>query len=313
MDEIYGESGLRLSQIIDPITSLVSDFDSNSASCSSRLGARVHKPYMTAEEGSGVSPSGSDRLQVRSNAHDSKQIGSESPRLIPRRAFPAPVRPPRPHNAKCSSVVFSRDSPYVNVSNLIFRKKDSFTQVVTDAGCVELKDTNSSISSSSNYSKSCKYSPYDFISEPSGYMDYTDKRINRARKDFHMKCFEIKANDTQKSNSVNSTCDPGSPGRVDTYKRSFSSCSRQCHDDQSRHCTAENQIFMDRTSLSLSTVEEEKPSTTYSASESCDGFLNTVEEFNWQERCLELQLELHRSKSQATRIRDMLREKVSNI
>uniref|UniRef100_A0A1B0G5X1 Uncharacterized protein n=1 Tax=Glossina morsitans morsitans TaxID=37546 RepID=A0A1B0G5X1_GLOMM len=30
---------------------------------------------------------------------------------------------------------------------------------------------------------------------------------------------------------------------------------------------------------------------------------------NWQERCLELQLELHRSKNQAGRIRDMLREK----
>ncbi|EDW25967.1 GL14425 [Drosophila persimilis] len=34
-------------------------------------------------------------------------------------------------------------------------------------------------------------------------------------------------------------------------------------------------------------------------------------EINWQERCLELQLELHRSKNQAGRIRDMLREKMS--
>ncbi|KAJ6636079.1 hypothetical protein Bhyg_14666 [Pseudolycoriella hygida] len=32
-------------------------------------------------------------------------------------------------------------------------------------------------------------------------------------------------------------------------------------------------------------------------------------EINWQERCLELQLELHRSKSQAGRIRDMLGDK----
>lgn len=31
---------------------------------------------------------------------------------------------------------------------------------------------------------------------------------------------------------------------------------------------------------------------------------------NWQERCLELQLELHRSRHQAGRVRDMLREKV---
>lgn len=34
-------------------------------------------------------------------------------------------------------------------------------------------------------------------------------------------------------------------------------------------------------------------------------------EINWQERCLELQLELHRSKSQSERIRGMLRDKVS--
>lgn len=31
---------------------------------------------------------------------------------------------------------------------------------------------------------------------------------------------------------------------------------------------------------------------------------------NWQERCLELQLELHRFRHQAGRVRDMLREKV---
>uniref|UniRef100_A0A1Y1LP69 PH domain-containing protein n=1 Tax=Photinus pyralis TaxID=7054 RepID=A0A1Y1LP69_PHOPY len=40
----------------------------------------------------------------------------------------------------------------------------------------------------------------------------------------------------------------------------------------------------------------------------CDG--NTI---NWQERCLELQLELHRSRAQATRTRDMLRDKLSEL
>ncbi|KAJ9584008.1 hypothetical protein L9F63_021651 [Diploptera punctata] len=34
---------------------------------------------------------------------------------------------------------------------------------------------------------------------------------------------------------------------------------------------------------------------------------------NWQERCLELQLELHRFRHQAGRVRDMLREKVSTL
>lgn len=36
-------------------------------------------------------------------------------------------------------------------------------------------------------------------------------------------------------------------------------------------------------------------------------------QINWQERCLELQLELHRSRNQAGRVRDMLREKVSVV
>lgn len=38
-----------------------------------------------------------------------------------------------------------------------------------------------------------------------------------------------------------------------------------------------------------------------------------IPEINWQERCLELQLELHRSKNQGERIRGMLRDKVSAI
>ncbi|XP_031629061.1 uncharacterized protein CG43867 isoform X3 [Contarinia nasturtii] len=36
-------------------------------------------------------------------------------------------------------------------------------------------------------------------------------------------------------------------------------------------------------------------------------------EINWQERCLELQLELHRSKNQSERIRGMLRDKLSEL
>lgn len=40
---------------------------------------------------------------------------------------------------------------------------------------------------------------------------------------------------------------------------------------------------------------------------------STASSVNWQEKCLELQLELHRSRSQATRTRDMLREKVSFV
>ncbi|XP_053671463.1 uncharacterized protein CG43867 [Anopheles nili] len=43
------------------------------------------------------------------------------------------------------------------------------------------------------------------------------------------------------------------------------------------------------------------------------GFLHHQPEINWQERCLELQLELHRSRNQAGRVRDMLREKLSEL
>ncbi|XP_037934744.1 uncharacterized protein CG43867 isoform X2 [Teleopsis dalmanni] len=44
-----------------------------------------------------------------------------------------------------------------------------------------------------------------------------------------------------------------------------------------------------------------------------NNYSQPVPEINWQERCLELQLELHRSKNQAGRIRDMLREKLSEL
>ncbi|KAH1020600.1 hypothetical protein HUJ04_010232 [Dendroctonus ponderosae] len=39
----------------------------------------------------------------------------------------------------------------------------------------------------------------------------------------------------------------------------------------------------------------------------------TVGEVDWKQRCLELQLELHRTKAQSTRTRDMLRDKVSHF
>ncbi|XP_058974606.1 uncharacterized protein CG43867 isoform X2 [Musca domestica] len=44
-----------------------------------------------------------------------------------------------------------------------------------------------------------------------------------------------------------------------------------------------------------------------------NNYTQDVPEINWQERCLELQLELHRSKNQAGRIRDMLREKLLEL
>lgn len=47
--------------------------------------------------------------------------------------------------------------------------------------------------------------------------------------------------------------------------------------------------------------------------EQINNYQQEYSEINWQERCLELQLELHRSRNQAGRVRDMLKEKVADL
>uniref|UniRef100_A0A336LP84 CSON015304 protein n=1 Tax=Culicoides sonorensis TaxID=179676 RepID=A0A336LP84_CULSO len=47
--------------------------------------------------------------------------------------------------------------------------------------------------------------------------------------------------------------------------------------------------------------------------EQINNYQQDFSEINWQERCLELQLELHRSRNQASRVRDLLKEKVSEL
>lgn len=313
MDEIRSSPARRLSQILDPIARLTaSDFgSSSSAPCSPRLGARVHDTCVgpTAEAGRG--PSSPEASRSQSNVADASRAGPDSPRLLPRRGRQGPTPPPRPRNN--NSPLPYRDSPYVNVANLIFQKDKSFAESAKNAGYVELKD--STIGASNTKSK-C--SPYNFTSESSGHVEYTDKRTFAAQTDFGLTCFENKAHDIQNQVQVlcsrgRSSLEPGTSGRSN-FERSYSLSGRQ-QDAQGRLFHGDAGRLSDRGPSTIAAREQEAKNKesrpAYGSSKSFDGYTSSVEELNWQERCLELQLELHRSRSQATRVRDMLREKVS--
>ncbi|XP_046624612.1 uncharacterized protein CG43867 isoform X4 [Neodiprion virginianus] len=283
MDEIRGSQPVRrLSQILDPIARLASDFGSNSAPCSPRLGARHDcSSQSSIDNNRGVAS------------------GADSPRLLPRRTRQGPTPPPRPQN----SPVHLRDSPYVNVPSLLFKKDKKFTDTAKTAGYVELKD------------KSKSNPLYNLTSESSGYVEYTDKRTFGAQTDFGPTSFENKAHEIQNLNRGRSPFDSG-PSRHFERTYSFSGRSEtgsthlQTTAQPRLHFAAENRLFAERAE-----PKKDKPEVRpgYGASKSFDGYTSTAEELNWQERCLELQLELHRSRSQATRVRDMLRDKLSEL
>ncbi|XP_068993409.1 uncharacterized protein CG43867 isoform X4 [Neodiprion pinetum] len=283
MDEIRGSQPVRrLSQILDPIARLASDFGSNSAPCSPRLGARHDcSSQSSIDNNRGVAS------------------GADSPRLLPRRTRQGPTPPPRPQN----SPVHLRDSPYVNVPSLLFKKDKKFADTAKTAGYVELKD------------KSKSNPLYNLTSESSGYVEYTDKRTFGAQTDFGPTSFENKAHEIQNLNRGRSPFDSG-PSRHFERTYSFSGRSEtgsthlQTTAQPRLHFAAENRLFAERAE-----PKKDKPEVRpgYGASKSFDGYTSTAEELNWQERCLELQLELHRSRSQATRVRDMLRDKLSEL
>lgn len=360
MDEIRGSPGRRLSQILDPIARLASDFgSSSSAPCSPRMGVR-----------------GSTRDNIESARSEScrgTSSGPESPRLLPRRARQPPVPPPRPsqhqlhqhihhhhpqqhRNESSSSSSLSppihfRNSPYVNVPcNLVFQKDKSFAESAKCAGYSELKETaaatNSAPASTATSAKPLnlvgKCNPYTFTSEPSGRVEYADiaGKINYSTQiDIGPNSFENKALDvTQNFNRLGRSLhdqQPGTSSRTNLDRScSFSTSQHQVH-DRREYGTDPHRLLIERAAATLATASTQSPTVpktsscalpgtehtkrdkselrpTYGSSKSFDGYSSTVEELNWQERCLELQLELHRSRSQATRVRDMLREKVSS-
>ncbi|XP_060819024.1 uncharacterized protein CG43867 isoform X7 [Bombus pascuorum] len=328
MEEVRGSPARRLSQILDPIARLATDFGSNSAPCSPRLGVRGHE----ASSGSIVQtgPAAAEVAARRQPAGPESSrggglppTGAESPRLWPRQFRQAPAPPPRPRHANNANnnhaaaiaasgslpaPVHARDSPYVNVPNLLFQKDNKgFVETARSAGYVELRDTKP------------KCSPYDFTSESSGHVEYTDKRTFAAQTDFDGSSSCYDANDLAAFARARSNFDPGPAPRGGHFDRAYSFSGRQ--PEQTGRIFAENRLYVEQrnavaaAAAASSDAKKEKLESrpAYGASKSFDGYSSAVEELNWQERCLELQLELHRSRSQATRVRDMLREKLSEL
>lgn len=325
MEEVRGSPARRLSQILDPIARLATDFGSNSAPCSPRLGARGHE----ASGGGTIQTTGQAEVAAQRRQPEPSRgggllpSGAESPRLWPRQLRQAPAPPPRPRHASNANnnhaaaiqgppgtlppPVHGRDSPYVNVPNLLFQKQDKkgFAEAARSAGYVELRDAKP------------KCSPYDFTSESSGHVEYADKvRTFAAQTDFEASSACYDAKDLAAFARARSNFDPGPAPRGGPFDRAYSFSGRQ--PDQTGRMFAEGRVYGEQRNVvgaaaGSEAAKKEKLETrpAYGASKSFDGYSSAVEELNWQERCLELQLELHRSRSQATRVRDMLREKVS--
>ncbi|XP_068967509.1 uncharacterized protein CG43867-like isoform X2 [Bombus flavifrons] len=328
MEEVRGSPARRLSQILDPIARLATDFGSNSAPCSPRLGVRGHEASSGSivQTGPAAAEVTARRQQVgpeSSRGGGLPPTGAESPRLWPRQFRQAPAPPPRPRHANNANnnhaaaiaasgslpaPVHARDSPYVNVPNLLFQKDNKgFVETARSAGYVELRDTKP------------KCSPYDFTSESSGHVEYTDKRTFAAQTDFDGSSSCYDANDLAAFARARSNFDPGPAPRGGHFDRAYSFSGRQ--PEQTGRIFTENRLYVEQRNAvaaaagASSDAKKEKLESrpAYGASKSFDGYSSAVEELNWQEMCLELQLELHRSRSQATRVRDMLREKLSEL
>ncbi|XP_015126234.1 uncharacterized protein CG43867 isoform X6 [Diachasma alloeum] len=296
MDDIRGSpAGRRLSQILDPIARLTSDFGSNSAPCSPRLG-----------------------MSSRNTSAESSSA-QESPRLLPRHrsgcSRQPPVPPPRPQ--RNDSPIHSRNltSTYVNLpcdNSHIGRRDKPFTDSVkSNIGYVELRDKGVS-DKRSNYRGPV---PFTFTSESSGRVEYADKRFYAPRADD----FTTYANFDNEPHSETSSpiFESGQSTMVSNVDKILSSFASNKQPFR-RGSIERDMTYTSSLSAATSTSDEQRERfdrpTAYSSSKSFDaGYSATVEELNWQERCLELQLELHRSRSQATRVRDMLREKLTEL
>lgn len=91
-------------------------------------------------------------------------------------------------------------------------------------------------------------------------------------------------------------------GTHSVYSRLFSKRNKSSHSPTTAAFIANPSLLNDNAPSSWSHFAE--------LTEQINNYQQEFSEINWQERCLELQLELHRSRNQAGRIRDMLKEKV---
>uniref|UniRef100_A0A6V7IGD4 Uncharacterized protein n=1 Tax=Bracon brevicornis TaxID=1563983 RepID=A0A6V7IGD4_9HYME len=301
MDDLRGSpAGRRLSQILDPIARLTSDFGSNSAPCSPRLG-------MSSRNASSVAESSS---------------AQESPRLLARHrsgcSRQPPIPPPRPQ--RNDSPIHSRNltSTYVNVpcdnAHIGRRDKPYSDSVKSNIGYVELRD-KAVVDKRNNYRGPV---PFTFTSESSGRVEYADKRFYPANRTDEFVTYANFDNEPH-SEASSPLFDSAQSTMASNVEKILSSFANNKHQQFRRGSIDRDMTYASSLSGATSVSDDQREPqrydrpTGYSSSKSFDaGYSATVEELNWQERCLELQLELHRSRSQATRVRDMLREKVSS-
>ncbi|XP_034943606.1 uncharacterized protein CG43867 isoform X3 [Chelonus insularis] len=313
MDDIRNSSATRrLSQIFDPIARFASDFGSSSAPCSPRLGLG-NRTYENANIFEGN--------KTRGNASSSASPIPDEPensRLLPRRSASSSrqVLPSRSQQLNDSSM-HSRTSTstYVNVpcENLHHGRRDKhFTDTKSNFSYIELRDKD-------KHYHNAMQSPFGFTTESSGCVEYADKRNLYDTKPENFGSYGNLENDSS-SDASSPIFDSAGGGSslTSNVDRILSSISGK--NQQFRRASIDRDITF-TSSISAATFASDdqrerfdiRPAA-YSSSKSFDaGYTTAVEKLNWQERCLELQLELHRSRSQATRVRDMLREKLSEL
>ncbi|XP_014300263.1 uncharacterized protein CG43867 isoform X3 [Microplitis demolitor] len=320
MDDIRGTSaGRRLSQIFDPIARLASDFgSSSSAPCSPRLGLN-NRTY----ENASVFESNKSR-----GSNKTSDVNHENTRLLSRQRSGSTTRqvsvlPSNRSQQLNDSPVHSRSltSTYVNVpcdnSHHGRRDKSFVDNNKSNIGYIELRSKDN---------KSLYHGvmppPFSFSSESSGCVEYADKKNLYENKSDNFSSYGNFENDSSSDASSPLFENAGGEGgsslssNVDRILTAFGGGKQQ----QFRRASIDRDVTFN-SSMSPATSASDEPrerfdgrTTAYSSSKSFDaGFAATVENLNWQERCLELQLELHRSRSQATRVRDMLREKLSEL
>ncbi|XP_057332252.1 uncharacterized protein CG43867 isoform X3 [Microplitis mediator] len=320
MDDIRGTSaGRRLSQIFDPIARLASDFgSSSSAPCSPRLGLN-NRTYENA------SVFESNKSRVNNKTSD---VNHENTRLLSRQRSGSTTRqvsvlPSNRSQQLNDSPVHSRSltSTYVNVpcdnSHHGHRDKSFVDNNKSNIGYIELRSKDNK-----PHYHGVMPPPFSFSSESSGCVEYADKKNLYENKSDNFSSYGNFENDSSSDASSPLFENVGGEGgsslssNVDRILTAFGGGKQQ----QFRRASIDRDVTFN-SSMSPATSASDEPrerfdvrTTAYSSSKSFDaGFSATVENLNWQERCLELQLELHRSRSQATRVRDMLREKLSEL
>lgn len=274
MDDLQNISARRSSPHLDPLSRLVSELSSSSsAPCSPRLGSRPLLHQESQETSSGPSSLTEDY---------SRSTCPSSPLLLPRKKRPVP--PPRPKLNRTGPPLilgFNKDSSlYANVSNLALQKNRWTSR---DIGYEKLKETSYPTNGSSRLPESFDHST-NAGSSSGGWSPFENNTKNHF--DFDVA--------------------PLLPPSLDSIlDGKYFKDSVQNYPSTTSTNSGHNQY------QELSITEPILSGYSTTASQTRDkNYLNTLDELDWQERCLQLQMQLYRSKNQTTRVRETLREKV---